>query len=692
MANISIMDALTRVSRTVKDYIDRNNLTDDQMNIILAQVFGSSNIPVVSTKFSDILSSTSTWQVFGDSISTTYNISENEIWHNLIIADSTYSRMTKYNNSLSGSEVSDGGRDIDSFVERYTSLNSNATLVTIFAGVNDWCHNNIPLGNYDDVTTIRSFYGALNTLLPGIKTQCPNARIIWLSPLKTKSNTAVESTNSNGTNAHGLYLTDYIQAIKYKCHQYNVEFIDLYGVTGLDPDTDTANFQGDGLHLTAAGQAALKDYLLNTALASVPLDIYGETPEIPEEPTHTNTVSVNSLHNNSHFNLFYAIDASTLNNGDNVVVSWTYSNLSGGITGFNNSTSFFSESYEDAIRTDTTTGLTRACNISQGGNHASGTSTSTINATNSNNYPYFLAMTSFGATSGSTPITWHIDSVSVTVNGVEVPILGAGGFFTDESITVDYGFSSSGSTGGSGGGSTGGEAAGNISGYATDGICLWYDGIQNTRAGNHNSALSGWEDLSGNNNDLVIPETKASGFTFGDNHLYCQIGCENEIHSTNGVDANATSLTFEIVVQDLDSTRYPQWYACTRSSTANDDYVQILNSTATQLVTTLSNEDDQFINKPSDAGSIMSLVVTYDRSTNTMKSYLNNTEIVSYTTTAVTDSTRFLANQLLLFSAGFSTSYDAINAKMYAVRIYNRVLSESERTTNYNNDVSRFIG
>ena len=73
---------------------------------------------------------------------------------------------------------------------------------------------------------------------------------------------AVEQTNADGTNTLGLRLTDYIQAIKYKCHQYNIEFVDLYGVTGLDPDTNTNNFQSDGLHPTASGHIALKDYLL----------------------------------------------------------------------------------------------------------------------------------------------------------------------------------------------------------------------------------------------------------------------------------------------------------------------------------------------------------------------------------------------------------------------------------------------
>lgn len=432
MANISFMDALTRVSRTVKTYVDRNTLTDDQMNTVLTEVFGNSNTPVVGTKFSDILSSTSVWQVFGDSISTTYNISENQIWHNLITADSTYSGITKYNNSLTGSEVSDGGRDIDSFIERYTSLNSNATLVTIFAGVNDWCHNNIPLGNYNDTTTSQSFYGALNTLLPGVKAQCPNARIIWLSPLKTKSGMAVESTNSDGTNAFGLYLTDYIQAIKYKCHQYDVEFINLYGVAGLDPDVNTGNFQSDGLHLNASGQAALKNYLVNTAEASVPDDVYGAI-QYPATATFT------SLHSSSTAYFCVVVDVSELQDGDTVVASWTGSEQSVWGSWDNYSDPWYC----------TTSELQNIDNLSDSrvakkGNYTaldgdllSGTSTTTISSPGSE-YKYLRIQIPIG--SPNIGGSWTITNMTVTANGTtELPVLNMGGFFTDSNIVMTYG-------------------------------------------------------------------------------------------------------------------------------------------------------------------------------------------------------------------------------------------------------------
>lgn len=446
----SVSNGKSLIARAITDKGVTTLATDtfEQMANNIRQIITdeSGDTNTYTSQFANVLYNTTKWQVFGDSISTTYNVNENQIWHNLITVDKQFSTITKYNNSLTGSEVSDGGRNIASFVERYTSLHSDADLVTIFGGVNDWAHNNIPLGNYDDTTTNKSFYGALNTLLPGIKSQCPSARIIWLSPLKTKSNMAVEHTNVDGTNTLGLHLTDYIQAIKYKCNQYSIEFVDLYGVTGLDPDTNTSNFASDGLHPTPTGHVALKDYLLNTATVSVPTDKYtGE--EGGGGSTPSNNVTVKGLHSNNHINLFYAIDASKLNNGDKVVVSWTYSNPSSAVNSFNGSSSFYSNSYENAIRTSTSDGCAGGYRITQAGNFAKGTSTTTVRD-NTDHYPYFLAMTSFGGLStGSLPITWTIDSISVTVNDVEVPILGAGGFFTDEDIIVNYKFSTGGDTG-----------------------------------------------------------------------------------------------------------------------------------------------------------------------------------------------------------------------------------------------------
>ena len=678
--------------------------------------------------FANALSNATIWQNFGDSISSNYNISINEAWHNLIGAESAYSGITRYNNALTGSEISDGGRAIDSFVERYTSLNSNADLVTIFGGVNDWMHNYIPLGNYDDTTTSRSFYGALNTLLPGIKTQCPNARVIFILPLRVRTGYL-----PNDVNDFGLTLQDYRQAIKNKCIQYGVDYIDLWDAEGLNPDKDTNNFQSDGLHPTVAGHVVLKDYLINNAKVRmcteteyippisgdtisfpavatfnslhnrnaaffcVVVDVsslsngtsvvaswtgssqsvwggsfragsdpwYSTTSELqnatstsdsfirasgrateltgnllsgtsttvinspgadykylriqipftnPVIPgtwgitnmtvtagdvnlpilnmggfftdsnivmtygtsggvintysitnnltnctnsnavttinegssysatisansgyelstitvtmggtnitstavsgrtisianvtgnivitatatqtssggggTHTNTVTVESLHNGNHFNFFYAIDASSLNNGDEVVVSWNYSNASTTINNFNGSASFYANSYENAIRNSTSDGCAGGYNITQGGNFASGTSTTRV-GNNSNSYPYLLAMTSFGGLSAnSLPITWTIDSLSVTVNGAEVPILGAGGFFTDESIIVDYNFA-----GGSSGG--GGTPSGS---YVTDQLSLYLD------SANPSNTTTTLADMSGNGNNFT---------------------------------------------------------------------------------------------------------------------------------------------------------------------------------------------
>ena len=212
-----------------------------------------------TSEFADILYNATIWNVIGDSISEGYNVTEAQTWHSLISSDSQFSHITKYNTSLSSSAITDGGR-VDSFIERYTQLNADADLVTIFGGVNDYLHN-MALGNKDDTVTT-TFYGAINTLIPGIKSRCPNARIIWMSPMKT---TAVGAWR----NELGFHLLDYIQAIQYKCREFNIEYIDLYEVGELDPEYYPDNY-ADQLHPTPTGHSVLKNYLLNVATVSVP--------------------------------------------------------------------------------------------------------------------------------------------------------------------------------------------------------------------------------------------------------------------------------------------------------------------------------------------------------------------------------------------------------------------------------------
>ena len=47
------------------------------------------------------------------------------------------------------------------------------------------------------------------------------------------------------------------------------------------------------------------------------------------------------------------------------------------------------------------------------------------------------------------------------------------------------------------------------SSYIKDGLVLWLDGIQNSRSG-HNSALTKWEDLSGNKYDFTPFDSRTS--------------------------------------------------------------------------------------------------------------------------------------------------------------------------------------
>jgi len=51
-------------------------------------------------------------------------------------------------------------------------------------------------------------------------------------------------------------------------------------------------------------------------------------------------------------------------------------------------------------------------------------------------------------------------------------------------------------------------------GYITDGLDLWFDGINNTRNG-HATSITTWEDLSSNHYDAVSD----TAVTVGDNYV-----------------------------------------------------------------------------------------------------------------------------------------------------------------------------
>ena len=155
------------------------------------------------------------------------------------------------------SATSDYGTSNSPLINRYTSI-PDSDVITIFMGTNDYGHET-PLGTIEDKGDI-SFYGALNTIIPGILSAHPSSRLIWITPTHrygrgTSGILGTAFTYDYIPNGRGHNLKDYVDAIKAVCERHSVPVIDLFNISGIDPSVSEmrSKYMPDGLHPNAAG-------------------------------------------------------------------------------------------------------------------------------------------------------------------------------------------------------------------------------------------------------------------------------------------------------------------------------------------------------------------------------------------------------------------------------------------------------
>lgn len=126
------------------------------------------------------------------------------------------------NYGIPGSQVATGFSS--SFVDRTRFLKTNADLITIMGGTNDYCAPGAmarSLGSLDSVDET-TFCGAYNSMIRNLKANNPNAKIVLITPIKGKDGC------TELTNIYGLKMEDYANAVKTIAAVNNLPCIDLY--------------------------------------------------------------------------------------------------------------------------------------------------------------------------------------------------------------------------------------------------------------------------------------------------------------------------------------------------------------------------------------------------------------------------------------------------------------------------------
>lgn len=222
--------------------------------------------------------------------------------------------------------------------------------------------------------------------------------------------------------------------------------------------------------------------------------------------------------------------------------------------------------------------------------------------------------------------------------------------------------------------------------YVGKGIILYLDGINNTRKG-HDDNATVWEDLSGNNYDF-IKLSSAENAIWSENS-YVGDGTNRALYYNQAILADATECTIEVCYDVPKLTNY-YWVFQSRESNYGANGFQFFVSSAKRgsgVFLTYDNHKGlgDFDTCTDINGRTMGIALN-----NQTIEFSNNTEFYS---TDVEEGYMQSVAQRTNYTIG--STYPWANAyyfqgNIYAIRIYNRKLSEAEIAYNCEIDKLRF--
>lgn len=219
-----------------------------------------------------------------------------------------------------------------------------------------------------------------------------------------------------------------------------------------------------------------------------------------------------------------------------------------------------------------------------------------------------------------------------------------------------------------------GNTSADAGGYVTADMELWLDGINNTGDG-HSASADSWHDLSGNGHDFSI----GSYNSWGTDHLTMvrgistSVGIPTTIKYTELVFKNSGNETTTMVIFPH-GNQYVCFFAhstlCFAPNGSIGSYPRVdLSDSWTDL---------HAISFPRD----------YKAGTEFGDIYLDGQLVTTTTASAGTWNT----TQYKRIGGYSSLTDNAYKGKMYAIRLYNRVLTAAEVQRNWQEDQRRFFG
>ena len=152
------------------------------------------------------------------------------------------------------------------FCGRAYLLEKSADLIVVYGGVNDYIHGDAYFGAMEDKTPV-TFCGAVYFLMNFLKTNYPNAKIVFMTPahmhFKGVSDSLVSPRPMKKPDAKPLQA--YVDVIKARGAELDIPVLDLFEKLPIDPnnESDKEKYTVDGLHFNDDGQALLAKTLID---------------------------------------------------------------------------------------------------------------------------------------------------------------------------------------------------------------------------------------------------------------------------------------------------------------------------------------------------------------------------------------------------------------------------------------------
>ena len=220
-----------------------------------------------------------------------------------------------------------------------------------------------------------------------------------------------------------------------------------------------------------------------------------------------------------------------------------------------------------------------------------------------------------------------------------------------------------------------------VKGYVTEGLTAFYDAINNTGSG-HSSNAKVWKDLSGNGNDLTHQGSEE--LTWNEKAYDFVQPETNYFETTENISLGNSNRTIEVVCSLEDDGVENILGLGTENARTLNDIIYYNNG---MNINNYENQIDEGIeNRPLEKGRTYITTITYD-ATSHMASYYTNLQGKENVAFANLNTA---ASTLTLGKGKDSTHNKNKRFKLQALRIYNRVLTEEERITNYMLDKERY--